>query len=103
MGTNRESERQAEHVLQGPELGHSAQFGYDASQHDLSVRIIESIAAVEEVGEREISTPLSETIDPEALDVLFADSARGEVSFTFCDHNVVISVFSDGTGQIYID
>lgn len=78
-------------------------FGYDPSEHDLGVRVIEAIGAVAGVDETEIMTPLNDAIDPEALDSLFVQGIGGQVSFSFIDYHVTISVSEDGIGRIYVE
>lgn len=78
-------------------------FGYDPSEHNLGVRVVEAVGAVAGVDETEILTPLNDAIDPEALDSLFVQGIGGRVSFPFIDYHVTVSVSEDGTGQIYIE
>lgn len=80
-----------------------AEFRYDPSEHTLGVRVIEAIGDVAGVDETEITTPLSEAVDPEALNALFADSVGGVVQFQFNEYTITITVSEDGTGQISIE
>lgn len=57
--------------------------------------IVESIAKAEGTYPTELSPPLYEVIDPEALESLFAnDQTLGEVVFNY--NNYEVRVFSDG-------
>lgn len=79
------------------------QVEYDSSDHDLGVRVIEAVGVAAGMDGTEITTPLSDVIDPGALDSLFAERANGQVSFRFISHRVTISSFEDGTGRIYVE
>jgi hypothetical protein len=99
MDTERGSEDELLHSVQGDAL----QFEYDSSNHDLGVRIIETVGAAAGTDGTEITTPLSDVIDPGALDSLFAEGGRGQVSFRFIGYRVTVSAFEDDTGRIYIE
>lgn len=56
--------------------------------------VVESLAEAEETEPTELVPPLSEAIDPDALERLFAnDRVHGKVVFTYDQYEV--SVFSD--------
>ena len=59
----------------------------------ISERIVLGVADAEGVDHSELD-PLYETIDPDALDVLFRPDVRGSISFTYQGHNVAVG--SDG-------
>jgi len=57
--------------------------------------VVEKVAEVEDVDPLELTPPLYEVINPEALESLFANGqALGKVIFNYNGHEV--SVFSDG-------
>lgn len=85
-----------------PAQSGTSEFLYDSSEHTLGVRIIEAVGDVRGVDETEITAPLNEAIDPEALDVLFEEGVGGEVRFTFDGHRITVTVSEDGTGHIYV-
>ena len=61
----------------------------------ISKAVVESIAEAEETEPAELTTPLYEVIDPDALEDLFAnDRAFGKVIFNYNKYEV--SVFPDG-------
>ncbi len=81
----------------------ASKFRYDSSEHTLGVRVIEAVGDVAGVDETEITAPLSETVDPEALDALFEEGVGGEVQFQFNGYCITVTVSEDGTGQIYVE
>lgn len=65
----------------------------------LTPTIIESVADTTNVSPRELSTPLYNVVDPEALERVFAgESAVGEVVFNY--HGCEVTVSSDGTVSV---
>lgn len=65
-------------------------------EESLTPTIIESVADTTNVSPRELSTPLYNVVDPDALERVFAgESAVGEVVFTY--HGCEVTVSSDGT------
>lgn len=57
--------------------------------------IVEAVAELDGADPLELTPPLCEVVDPEALDSLFAhDTATGKVVFSY--NNCEVSVFSDG-------
>lgn len=86
-----------------PAQSSASKFRYDSSEHTLGVRVIEAVGDVAGVDETEITTPLSETIDPEALDALFEGDVGGEVQFQYSGYCITVTVSEDGTGQIYVE
>ncbi|UPM42894.1 HalOD1 output domain-containing protein [Halocatena salina] len=81
----------------------ASEFLYDSSRHALGVRVIEAVGDVAGVDETEITTPLNEVIDPEALNALFKNGVGGEVRFTFDGYRITVTVSEDGTGHIYVE
>lgn len=86
-----------------PAQSGASKFRYDSSQHSLGVRVIEAVGDVSGVDETEITAPLNEAIDPEALDALFEDGVGGEVRFQFNGYRITVTVSEDGTGYIYVE
>lgn len=86
-----------------PAQSGASEFLYDSSEHTLGVRVIEAVGNVAGVEVTEITTPLNEAINPEALDALFEDGVGGEVRFTFAGYRVSVTVSEDGTGHIYVE
>lgn len=80
-----------------------SEFRYDSSEHTLGVRVIEAVGDVAGVDETDITAPLSEAIDPEALDALFEEGIEGEVRFPFDGYRITVMVSEDGTGRIYVE
>lgn len=80
-----------------------SQLKYNSAEHDLGVRVIEAVGSAVGIDETEITTPLSDVIDPEALDALFDNGTSGQVSFQFADHSITVHVFEDSTGRIYVE
>jgi hypothetical protein len=81
----------------------ASQLRYDSSEHDLGVRVIEAVGAAVGIDETEITTPLSDVVDPEALNALFDDETSGQVSFQFVGYRITVSVFEDSSGRIYVE
>lgn len=65
---------------------------------ELSMRVIESLAAVLETDPLELEPPLFSVIDPTALDRLFRPETTGRVVFEYGEHTVEVT--SDGTVSI---
>lgn len=68
-----------------------------------SVALVEAMAVVTDTDENDLD-PLYRSIDPEALDDLFAHAPGasgfdGRLTFTYCDHTVTVH----GSGEIVID
>ncbi|WP_227356081.1 HalOD1 output domain-containing protein [Haladaptatus salinisoli] len=57
------------------------------STDDLSTKVIEKVAACEDVDPVELETPLYEVINPDALDTLF--KTPSVVKFTYCGYTIV--------------
>ena len=67
-------------------------------------KVIRRIAEAEEVSPEELSPPLFEVIDPDALDQLFGNTMtagrmEGKVIFTYSGYEVTVS----GDGHVAID
>ena len=66
--------------------------------------VLDEVAKREGVDPLELSPPLSDAIDPDALEALLADSISGErredirVDFRYCGYNVAV----EGNGEIDI-
>lgn len=73
---------------------------YDGDVETLSVGVIEAIAEAMDIDQRQTEIPLDRSIDPDALDAIFADRYDGtsrcgsRVVFTVWESEVV--VHSDG-------
>lgn len=64
--------------------------------------VIESVADTTNVSPVELSTPLYDVIDPDALERVFArESANGKVVFHY--HGCEVTVFSDGNVSVKQD
>lgn len=68
-----------------------------------SFTVVERIAELEGTTPGELSPPLYSAIDPEALDSLFAPTARssrteGQLSFTYCGYEVDVR----STGEVSV-
>lgn len=68
-------------------------------QSSISIRVVEAVAEREGIDPLEVSPPLHDAIDPNALDALFEPTASGRradgtVSFTY--HGYRVRVESDG-------
>ncbi len=72
-----------------------------ASNRDpVSIRVVEAVAAREEIDPLEMSPPLHDSIDPAALDALFEPTRTGERTpgtVTFRFHGYRVRVESDGS------
>jgi hypothetical protein len=55
----------------------------------MSTNVVLSVAAIENAKPTELP-PLASTIDPDALDSLFADGVTGRISFTYAGYDVTI-------------
>jgi hypothetical protein len=65
----------------------------------VSDTVIEAVAEVADVGPTTTLIPLSDRIDPDALDTLFADSeGKAKTTFRVCGHEVLVR--SDGQVRI---
>ncbi len=78
-------------------------FRFDRESRPLGVQVIEAVGATTGLDETEITAPLYKSVDPEALDTLFATGGNGSVAFSFDGHQITIEVKSDGTGTITVD
>lgn len=66
-----------------------------SEESDIYQSVIETIAIVEDVAPTDLSPPLYEIVDPDALETLFTDGQTlGKVVFNYGMYEV--SVFSDG-------
>lgn len=66
-----------------------------STESNICQTVLESVAKAEETEPTELTPPLYEVIDPEALERLFANKHTvGKVIFNYKNHEV--SVFSDG-------
>jgi hypothetical protein len=76
-----------------------------AERESVSARVVQNIADREGVASTEIDPPLFETIDPDALDALFAPTSRssarlnGSVVLQYCGYEVTVKAH----GRILID
>lgn len=57
----------------------------------VSVSIIEAVAAASDVDASSLDTPLYQVVDTDALDALVSSSASVRVAFEYEDHDVVVS------------
>jgi hypothetical protein len=63
----------------------------------LSLMVIESVADAERVDPAELSTPLTDAIDPDALDALFR-SETGRLAFEYSGYEIIAK--ADGTVDV---
>jgi hypothetical protein len=69
---------------------------YNGDGPSVSERVIEAVAEREDVGPTELTRPLSDVIDPEALDTLFEPQpdgrprGEGRVEFEYYGYTVVV-------------
>ncbi|WP_276270681.1 HalOD1 output domain-containing protein [Haloarcula litorea] len=64
----------------------------------LAATIVRAVAAVDD--ERIAALPpLTESVDPDAVDALFSSDASGHVAFTYSGHRVVVD--ADGGVAVY--
>ncbi|WP_290819322.1 HalOD1 output domain-containing protein [Halovivax sp.] len=66
----------------------------------LSLRIVEAVAEREGTDPLELTEPLYDAVDPDALDALF-EGLADDASLTFAYHGYRITV--DGAGEIVLD
>ncbi|WP_330631912.1 HalOD1 output domain-containing protein [Halocatena halophila] len=78
-------------------------FRFDRDAQPLGVQVIEAVGATTGLDETEITAPLYKSVDPEALDTLFATGGDGSVQFSFDGHHITIEVMADGTGTITVE
>jgi len=77
------------------------QYPSDSDASDVSVRVVELISDVLGRPETEL-TPLTDSVDPDALDDLLSDVDREqEVEVTFRYSGVVVSADNDGRIIVY--
>lgn len=72
--------------------------GFHDPGESLSVAVCLSVAEAEGVDPVELDLPLSDVIDPDALDRLFLEES-GQVSFEYHDYEVTVS----GDGSVTLD
>ncbi|GAB3706544.1 HalOD1 output domain-containing protein [Halorubrum pallidum] len=66
-----------------------------AHADNVTYEVVKRVSEVEDVDPLEVTPPLNEVIDPDALESLFAkDRGLGKVIFNYAGYEV--SVFSDG-------
>jgi translation initiation factor 2B subunit (eIF-2B alpha/beta/delta family) len=63
-----------------------------------SVAVIETVAKLEDSDELDITTPLYDYINPDALDRLLTENPAASVSFEYDSYQVVV----EGTGTVYV-
>jgi uncharacterized protein YidB (DUF937 family) len=103
MRTNMDTEGGSESEVPRSVQEDALEIEYDSSDHDLGVRVVEAVGTAAGIDGTEITTPLSNVIDPGALDSLFAEGSNGNVTFRFISYRVTVSSFEDGTGRIYVE
>ncbi|WP_049927654.1 HalOD1 output domain-containing protein [Halopiger goleimassiliensis] len=74
-----------------------------SDEEPLSVRVVQEIAAYDDVDPMDLSPPLYSSIDPTALDALFESTSTtgkrsGQVTFEYEDKRVAVA--SDGSIEI---
>lgn len=69
-----------------------------STDDSVSRSVVETIAEVEGVSPTELTPPLYEVVDPEALDDLFAASSPGRVEFSYKSYEVTV----DGDGVVEV-
>lgn len=67
-------------------------------------RVLEAVAAAEDVSALELTPPLSDVVDPDALERLFAstdtaDRALGRIQFSYSGYEVTVA----GDGSVRVD
>lgn len=75
----------------------SPPFDSDDRESGLSISIVRSVAAHSNTPVEELP-PLTDTIDPDALDALVDSMATGSVAFPYAAH--VVTVAADGTVDV---
>lgn len=73
----------------------------------VTVHLVRAIATAADVDPADLTPPLYEVVDPEALEALFAPTAggatrRGRVEFAYDDYRVTVSAGSDGEVTITV-
>lgn len=78
-------------------MGSDATQGTERYSH--SERVVRAVAEAEDVPPEEVTPPLHEVVDTEALDELFGgDRTGGRVSFDYCGYDVTVDV--DGNVEV---
>jgi len=70
------------------------------SDDSVSQRVVETVAEAEGVPPTELSPPLYEVVDPDALDRLFAAPSRSDSRVVFSYKNYEVTV--DGEGLVSV-
>lgn len=83
---------------------YEVQFDYRDDYDSMTIAIVEAVADVRDVSVTDIVPPLSDVVDPSALERIFRpvsddDRRRGWVTFFLCDCRVIVS--SDGWIRVY--
>jgi hypothetical protein len=63
----------------------------------VSLQVVECVADLENVAPSELSVPIADVIDPDALDTLFRNTT-GQLTFEY--HGYTVSVDSEGTVEV---
>lgn len=77
------------------------------ARNSVTVRIVEEVAEREGVDPVELTPPLHDAIDPDALGSLFSDMISGEqresvhVTFTYCGYSIAVA--EDGELEIRLE
>ncbi|AEH36408.1 HalOD1 output domain-containing protein [Halopiger xanaduensis] len=78
-----------------------------AADESLTVQLVQAIADAADVDPVDLSPPLYDAVDPEALEALFAPTAsgttrRGRIEFSYAEYRVTVSVDGDSETPITI-
>lgn len=78
-----------------------------ADDESLTVQLVQAVADAADVDPVDLSPPLYDVVDPEALEALFAPTdggttRRGRVEFSYAEYRVALSVDGDSEHQITI-
>ncbi len=65
----------------------------------LSRAVIEAVATEMNIHPTELSEPLYDVLNPDALDVLFVnnDGSGGEVTFNYCGYSITVTAEGDAS------
>lgn len=75
-----------------------------ADDESLTVQLVQAVADAADVDPVDLSPPLYDAVDPEALEALFAPTEggttrRGRVEFSYAEYRVTVSVDGDGNSE----
>lgn len=78
-----------------------------AADESLTVQLVQAVADAADVDPVDLSPPLYDAVDPEALEALFAPTEggptrRGRIEFSYAEYRVTVSVAGDSETPITI-